>query len=181
MNLLKYSEGELFMDNTIRKSQNIDDRFLNFSLAEEEYCIQILQVREIMGKVDITALPQTPDFIQGVINLRGNIVPIIDLRLKFGLPFKEYDDRTTVIFVEIMFEGNQTLIGIVVDTIDEVINISKEKISNVPYINTKIKANYIEGIAETEEGIKIVLDINKVLTKDEFEVINEINKTSGKD
>ena len=164
------------MNNAARKTQNAGDRFLNFTLMDEDYCLEILKVREIMAQIEITNLPQTPDFIQGVINLRGNIVPIIDLRLKFGLPFKEYTDRSTVIFVELDFDGRNTLMGIVVDSIQEVINIPQEKISKVPYINTKIKANYIEGIAETEEGIKIVLDIDKVLTEDEFVMMDEMNQ-----
>ena len=163
------------MNNASRKTQNVSDRYLSFILKDEEYCLEILKVREIMGRVEITPLPQTPDFIQGIINLRGNIVPIVDLRLKFGLSFREYTDRTTVIFVELMFQGEQNLMGIVVDEIREVVNIPPDKISKIPYINTKIKSHYILGVAETEDGVNIALDIDKVLTEDEFIIVNEIN------
>lgn len=166
------------MNNTKRKMQNAEERYLHFTLMDEDYCLEVLKVREIIGKPEITPLPQTPEFIQGVINLRGNIVPIIDLRLKFELPFKEYTDRSTIVFVEVSPDEQKSLMGVVVDSIKEVVNIPKEKISNIPYINTRVKANYIKGIAETEMGIKIILDIDKVLTDDEFVMINKLNKDS---
>lgn len=151
-------------------------RFLSFVLSEEEYCIDILKIKEIMGMTNITEIPQTPDFIKGVINLRGQIIPIIDLRLKFDLQFQEYSDRTCIIVVEIDYQNEITLMGIVVDKIQEVINFPEEKISNVPYLNAKIKSEYIKGIAEAGDTIKIILDITKVLTEDEFVFINKIDK-----
>lgn len=151
-------------------------RYLNFKIMDEDYCIEILKVKEIMGMVEITNVPQTPDFIRGVSNLRGQIVPIIDLRLKFEMPFKEYTDRSSIIFVELYYEGRKTLMGLVVDTIHEVINIPAEKVSKVPYINARIKSDFIHGIAETPEGIKIILDIEKVLTLEEFVIIDQMNE-----
>ena len=155
-------------------------RFLSFVLCEEEYCIDILKIKEIMGMTDITEIPQTPGFIKGVINLRGQIIPIIDLRIKFDLPFQEYSDRTCIIVVEINYQDDITLMGIVVDKIQEVINLPEDKISNVPYINAKIKSEYIEGIAENDESIIIILDITKVLTEDEFVLLSKIDEKINK-
>jgi len=151
-------------------------RFLSFVLSEEEYCIEILKIKEIMGMTDITAVPQTPGFIKGVINLRGQIIPIIDLRLKFEMPAKEYSDRTCIIVVELTYQNELMYMGIVVDSIQEVINIPEEKISSVPYINAKIHSDYIKGIAETGDTIKIVLDIMKVLTDEEFVLVKDLDK-----
>ena len=145
------------MEITKRKTLT-GSRYLSFVLHDEEYCIEILKIKEIMGMTDITSIPQAPDFIKGVINLRGQIIPIIDLRLKFEMSYKDYTDRTCIVVVELNYEGEITLMGIVVDSIQEVINIPEENISKVPYINEKIKSDYIEGIAETQDKIKIVLD-----------------------
>ncbi len=143
-------------------------RYLNFSLDRESYCMEILKVRELMGMADITPLPQTPHFIRGVINLRGQIIPIIDLRLKFGLEFLEYHKRTSIIVVEVDIEGERMLMGLVVDSIQEVIAIPEEKIKVLPYINTRVRAEYIRGVADTPDGMKIVLDVHKILTDEEF-------------
>jgi purine-binding chemotaxis protein CheW len=163
------------MEITKRKMLN-GARFLSFILNQEEYCIEILKIKEIMGMTTITPIPQTPAFIKGVINLRGRIIPIIDLRLKFEMPYKDYLDRTCIVVVELDYNGQVNLMGIVVDTIQEVISIAKEKISDVPYINMKIKSEYIQGIAEAGDKIKIVLDITKVMTEEEFGTISQINK-----
>jgi purine-binding chemotaxis protein CheW len=161
------------MENSQRKG-SAKDRYLTFGLLDEEYCIEILKVKEIMGMLDITKVPQTPDFIKGVINLRGQIIPIIDLRTKFELPFKEYSERTCIIVVELLYNDVLTLMGMVVDSIKEVVSITDERVSKVPYLNAKIKSDYITGIAEIKEGVKIVLDIEKVLTEDEFVFMQNI-------
>jgi purine-binding chemotaxis protein CheW len=174
INIIKEERMEI----TKRKTM-IGSRFLSFVLHDEEYCIEILKIKEIMGMTEITMIPQTPEFIKGVINLRGRIIPIIDLRLKFTLPEKEYTDRTCILIVELTYEGELTLMGVVVDTIQEVVNIPEEKIARVPYINAKIKSEYIRGIAEAGDKIKIVLDITRVLTDEEFVLIKELDRQSA--
>lgn len=149
-------------------------RFLSFTLDREQYCLSIVNVKEIMGLIEITRIPQTPPFIRGVINLRGKIIPVIDLRLKFGLPERSYDERTCIIVVEFSYESETTLMGIIVDTTHEVINIPEEKISKMPYINAKIKSEYIRGVAETGDSIKIVLDIARVLSDEEFVLLKNV-------
>lgn len=158
------------MNNMKRKVMS-GKKFLSFILDSETYCLEIIRVKELLGLTSITAIPQTPDFIKGVINLRGQIIPIIDLRLKFGLPFLKYDKRTSVIVIELDFDGELILMGIVVDSITEVIGVEDENIKKIPYINAKIKSDFIKGVANTEDGIIILLDISKVLSEDEFVII----------
>ncbi len=155
------------MDN-YKKKTDTRDKYLSFMLFEEEYCIEILKVKEILGMMEITKVPQTPDYLKGVVNLRGLIVPITDLRIRFDFPPTEYSERTCIIVVEAISNGEMMLLGIAVDAINEVVGIPKNKISKVPYINAKIKTDYIVGITEVENSVKIILDIDKVLTEDEF-------------
>lgn len=154
------------------------ERFLSFVLNDEEYCIEIGRIREIMGMIPISKLPQTPAFIKGVINLRGRIIPIIDLRIKFDMAAIEYSDRTCIIVVDIPSDSEVVQMGVVVDTIQEVIGIPAEKISEVPYVNARVRSEYIKGIAEADKGIKIILDIAKVLSSTEFETIKTIKTTA---
>lgn len=154
-------------------------RFLSFILDNETYCIEIMKVKELMGLSGITHIPQTPPFVKGVINLRGQIIPVIDLRLKFGLEFVEYNKRTSVIVVEMSYEGDIMLMGVVADSISEVIGITDETIKKVPYINSKIKSEFIKGIANDACGIKIILDIEKILSEDEFVILKEAQDSGG--
>jgi purine-binding chemotaxis protein CheW len=158
-------QGGIKMEMTKRKLLN-GARFLNFSLSGENYCIDILKVKELMGMTPVIPLPKTPAFIKGVINLRGQIIPVIDLRLKFGLEFREYTKRTCIIVVEVAFSGENVLMGLVVDAIQDVVSIPEEKLSKIPYINARIKSEYIRAVADTPEGIKIVLDVLRVLNEE---------------
>jgi purine-binding chemotaxis protein CheW len=155
-----------------RRKLLIGARFLSFTLGSEAYCMEILKVKELMGMTEITPLPQTPEYIRGVINLRGQIIPIIDMRLKFGLPPEAYSKRTCIIVVELDYQGESMLMGLVVDSIQEVISIPEDKISKIPFINAKVRAEYIKGVANTAEGIKLILDVVKILSDDELAAIN---------
>ncbi len=137
-------------------------------LSSEEYGIGILKIREIIGMLPITAVPKTPAFIKGVINLRGKVIPVMDLRLRFGMEKTDYTERTCIIVVEIARESGNVMIGMVVDTVSEVLNIKPEEIEDTPMFGTDIKTDYILGIAKTEGGVKILLDIDKVLTDEEI-------------
>lgn len=152
----------------------VGTRFLSFAIENELYCMEILKVKELMGMTEITPIPQTPDFIKGVINLRGQIIPIIDLRLKFGMEFKTYTKRTSIIVVEVDYENEMMLMGMVVDSIKEVIGIPDDKVSKANYINSKIKADFIKGIANTPDGIAVILDVIKILNDDELNFLKGI-------
>ncbi len=152
---------------------SVGERYLSFVIDNENYCIDILKVKELLGMTTITPLPKTDNFIKGVINLRGQIIPIIDLRLKFGLEEIPYTKQTGIIIVEVSFSGEGMLMGIIVDRILEVINITEDNISKISYLNARIKAEYIRGIANTEDGIKIILDVLKILNSDELSLMKE--------
>lgn len=145
-----------------------EGKYLTFQLAEEGYGIGILKVREIIGMLPVTPVPQTPGFLKGVINLRGQVIPVVDLRLKFGLMEEEYTERTSIIVVEVKGQSNNIPIGIVVDTVSEVINIQAQEIEPAPTFGSSIDTNFILGMAKTEGGVKILLNIDQVLSAEEL-------------
>lgn len=138
-------------------------KYLTFSLAGEEYGIGILKIKEIIGMLSITTVPQTPDFVKGVINLRGKVIPVIDLRLRFGMEPMEYTDRTCTVVVEIEGTSSPVLMGIVVDSVSEVLNIKSEEIEDAPSFGTRLNTESILGMAKLEGSVKILLDIDRVL------------------
>jgi purine-binding chemotaxis protein CheW len=140
-----------------------EGKYLTFSLAGEEYGIGILKVREIIGMMTVTPVPQTPEFVKGVINLRGKVIPVIDLRLRFGLEATTYTERTCIIVVEIDGDSGSVPMGIVVDAVSEVLNIRGADIENTPTFGVKLNTDFILGMAKTGGGVKILLDIDKVL------------------
>lgn len=142
-------------------------KLLTFSLGSEGYGISILKVKEIIGMMDITPVPRTPDFIKGVINLRGKIIPVMDLRTKFGMNQQEYDERTCIIVVEVIMQGLQKLIGVVVDTVSEVVTISNDQIEPPPEYGTHAEHNSILGIGKIKDRVVIILDIDEIFICDE--------------
>ena len=153
-----------------RKREIEGGKFLTFHLKGEEYGLEILKVRDIIGLMDITHVPQTPEYVKGVINLRGQVIPVIDLRLKFSLQGNEYDKKTCIIVVSV----NDVLMGIVVDTVSEVMDIDSENIETTPSFGTALETDYILGMGKVEEKVKILLDIDKVLTLDEMVLIKNM-------
>ncbi|MDA8308070.1 MAG: chemotaxis protein CheW [Deltaproteobacteria bacterium] len=141
-----------------------EGKYLTFSLGEEEYGIGILKVKEIIGMMRITPVPQAPDFIKGVINLRGKVIPVIDLRLRFGMNETGYTERTCIVVVEIDNSGAKLHIGVVVDSVSEVLNIKGSDIEDPPSFGTTLSAECILGMAKTGGGVKILLDIARVLS-----------------
>lgn len=150
-----------------------EGKYLTFSLANEEYGIGILKIKEIIGMMPITTVPQTPDFVKGVINLRGKVIPVIDLRLRFGMPAIDYTERTCIIVVEIKGSTATVQIGIVVDSVSEVLNIKGEDIEDTPTFGMTLNTEYILGMAKMEGAVKILLDIDKVLSIDEISMIED--------
>lgn len=158
------------MENVEVRSER-EGKYLTFTLDQEEYGIGITKVKEIIGMIPITPVPQTPHFVKGVINLRGKVIPVIDLRLKFGLEPMEYNERTCIIVVEITGGGKKIPMGIVVDSVSEVLNIKGNDIEDTPNFGSRLETNYILGMAKTGDGVKILLDIDKVLTSEEFAAV----------
>jgi purine-binding chemotaxis protein CheW len=150
-----------------------EGKYLTFTLAEEEYGIGILKIKEIIGMLPITSVPQTPDFVKGVINLRGKVIPVMDLQLRFGMMSIDYTERTCIIVVEITGQTGTILVGIVVDAVSEVLNIKGDDIEKTPTFGTKLNTDYILGMAKMEGGVKILLDIDQVLSSDELSMLSE--------
>ena len=149
-------------------------KYLTFTLADEDYGIEILKVKEIIGMMPITTVPQTPEYLKGVINLRGKVIPVVDLRLKFGMPSQDYTERTCIIVVEIASESGSTMMGIVVDSVSEVVHIKNEDIEETPKFGSKLDTEYILGMAKSEGRVKILMDIDRVLTVQELSMAARI-------
>ncbi|MCP4266489.1 MAG: purine-binding chemotaxis protein CheW [Candidatus Brocadiaceae bacterium] len=158
------------MEGVSTKTKVSEGRFLTFVLNSEVYGIEILKVREIIGLMDITNVPQTPDYMKGVINLRGKVIPVIDLRLKFLMPEDEHTQETCTIVVEV----DSTSIGIIVDKVSEVMEIKGEEIEGTPQFGQGIDTNFIMGLGKTKDTIVILLDIAKVLSEEELAMVEEI-------
>jgi purine-binding chemotaxis protein CheW len=150
------------MDET--RSDGKMHQMVSFKLGTEEFGIDILEVQEIIKYQRITHVPQTPEFVEGVINLRGSVVPVIDLRKKFSLEAKEKDDRTRIVVVNI----NQKTIGVVVDTVEQVLRLSENQIEKPPDIGTGIVKEYLRGVGKLDQRLLIILHLDKILTSDEI-------------
>jgi len=149
-----------------------EGKYLTFSLAGEEYGIGILKVKEIIGLMTITPIPKTPEYIRGVINLRGKVIPVVDLRLKFGIQALADTERTCIIVAEIVAGGHKIFMGIVVDSVSEVLNIRTGEIEDTPNFGSKLDTAYIRGMAKINQSVKILLDIDKVMSEDELGNLN---------
>ena len=147
-------------------------KYLTFGLAEETYGLEILKVREIMGLMDITAVPRTPDFVKGVINLRGKVIPVVDLRLKFGMPEAEHTEETCIIVVNV----GTVEMGILVDKVSEVLNILGNEIEDTPSFGVDVDTDFILGMGKAHGQVTILLDIGKVLTREE---VAQLASTKG--
>lgn len=144
-------------------------KYLTFILAGEVYGLEILKVREIMGMMDITSVPRTPDFVKGVINLRGKVIPVIDLRLKFGMEAGELTEQTCIIVVDV---GGIEM-GIVVDKVSEVLDIPGEDIEDAPSFGVDMSTDFILGMGKAGGQVTILLDISRVLTGDDLASIGQ--------
>jgi purine-binding chemotaxis protein CheW len=145
-------------------------KYLTFILADEEYGLEILKVREIIGIMDITAVPQMPGYVKGVINLRGKVIPVIDLRLKFDLEPAEYTDQTCVVVVDV-----GALMGVIVDTVQEVLDIDAAQIDPPPSLGAAVDTSFVLGMGKVKDDVKILLDIDKVLSGQELEGLEALS------
>ena len=146
-----------------------EGKYLTFALGPEEYGLGILKVREIIGYMDITAVPQTPHHVKGVINLRGQVIPVIDLRAKFGMETTDVTDQTCIIVVETSQGQRKFSTGIVVDRVQEVLDIAGEDIEEAPQFGSSVNTDFILGMGKIGESVKILLDIDKVLEGTDFQ------------
>lgn len=148
-------------------------KYLTFKLDSEDYGIEILAVREIIGVIPVTRVPRMPDYVKGVINLRGKVIPIIDLRLKFGLNPVSYDKLTCIIVVQVTCGDISFQVGIVVDTVNEVLHFSENQLEPAPSYGSGLKTDFILAMGKVEGKVKILLDINKILSNEDVALIRE--------
>jgi len=164
---------ENFQKDHISDVENLGGKYLTFSLAGEEYGVGILKVKEIIGLLPITLVPRTPPFMKGVINLRGKVIPVVDLRRKFEMEDAKYTERTCIIVTEISSHGASILMGIVVDSVSEVLNIKGGEIEEAPTLGQNLDTEYILGMAKMNGGVKILLDIDRVMNGNELAEMTE--------
>lgn len=152
------------INNEIGNEDTLKGKYLIFSMGEENYGIEIRYITEIIGIQPITEVPEMEDYVKGVTNLRGKIIPVMDARLRFKKEEREYDSRTCII----VLDTNEVSVGLIVDSVAEVLTLNEEDIAPPPEIN-KIGRKYIKGIGKTEDGVKLLLDCQRLLTDDEID------------
>jgi purine-binding chemotaxis protein CheW len=155
---------------------DVVNKYLTFSIAEETYGIPITKVREVIRHEKITSVHDISAYMKGVINLRGKIIPVIDMRAKFGIEEKPYDDRTVFVIVDVAGAKEIFNFGMAVDSVHDVMNISNADIVSAPDVGLKLKSHYLLGIAKTEAGMLMVLNIDRVLTTDEVVDLSLVEK-----
>ena len=146
-------------------------QYLTFKLDEEVFALGIDKVREVLDYTSVTKVPQTPDFMRGVINLRGSVVPVVDMRLKFGMAKTEQTVNTCIIIVEINLEGETTVLGALADSVQEVLDLEPHQIEPAPKIGTKLRTEFIRGMGKRGEQFIIILDIDKVFSGEELSAV----------
>ena len=148
-------------------------QYLTFTLDEELFALDIAKVREVLDYTSITKVPQTPDFMRGVINLRGSVVPVVDMRSKFNMPLAETTVNTCIIIVEVEIDGDGTVLGAMADSVQEVLELAPEQIEPPPRIGSKLKTDFIKGMGKRDDHFVIILDIDKVFSASELSLVEE--------
>lgn len=146
-------------------------KYLTFNLMDEHYGINVDRILQIIAIPDITPIPKTPSFVKGVINLRGKIIPVIDLRSKFRLPVQDYNDRTSIVIIKVKLAETEIFIGVIVDKVLEVLDINQNDIEKTPKFGVQLDTEYILGMAKVKNKVVTLLNINKVLTEEELTLI----------
>jgi len=160
-----------------RKNMTTDpaqrSQFLTFKLGEEIFALDVVQVREILDVAPITKVPRSPEFMRGVINVRGSVVPVVDLRLKFGLPATQRTVDTRIVVMEIALDGEMSIIGSMADAVHDVMELDPSAIEEAPKIGAKWNTEFIKGIGKLGDRFIIILDVNKVFSADELAVVRK--------
>ena len=161
---------------------NIDgesSQFLTFILDDEAYGVEILRVQEIKGWTPVTRIPNTPDYMQGVLNLRGTIVPIVDMRMRFDLKHAEYTPITLVIVLSVKSDQGERVIGLVVDSVSDVIDVAAQDVKATPDFGTSLNTKFINGIATSNENMVMLLDVDKLLSVEEMSVLSQMSESGS--
>jgi purine-binding chemotaxis protein CheW len=154
-------------------------QYLTFRLAEETFAVDVARVREILDFTTITKVPQTPDFMRGVINLRGSVVPVVDMKLKFGMEETEKTVDTCIIVIEITIEGETTVVGALADKVEEVLELEPDQIELPPRIGMKLNTDFIRGMGKIGETFTIILDTDRIFSFDECTSLTELGESDA--
>jgi purine-binding chemotaxis protein CheW len=154
-------------------------QYLSFKLDEEEFALDISKVREVLDFTKITKVPQTPDFMRGVINLRGAVVPVVDLNKKFGIKDTDKTVNTRIIIGEVDIEGDNVVLGVLADSVHEVMDLEPENIEPAPRIGTRLNTDFIKGMGKREEEFVMILDIDKVFSIEELSLVSQTGPSTG--
>ncbi len=146
-------------------------QYLTFKLGDEVFAVDISKVREVLDFTTVTKVPRTPDFMRGVINLRGSVVPVVDMRLKFGMSETEKTVNTCIIIVEIALDNETTILGALADSVQEVIDLEPEQIEPAPRIGTRLKTEFIKGMGKKDDHFIMILDIDKIFSSEELAMV----------
>ncbi len=162
------------MSNDNENAKQEASRFLTFFISDEKYALNITHVREIIASMKITSVPKTPLYIKGVINLRGSVIPIVDVRLKFGMQEKKYDINTAIIINEI----DSVSIGFVVDRVEDVLSINNSDLTDAPRFGTSVDTSFIENVAEINSDVIMILNLKKIFEQDELVEVGSMQKSA---
>jgi purine-binding chemotaxis protein CheW len=177
MSTLRRGEGPMTGSATqTTKQESI--QYLTFILGEETFSLEIFRVREVLDYTIITSVPRMPAYVQGVINLRGNVVPIVDLRLKFGMPAISVTVNTCIIIVEAAVNGDSVVLGLLADSVQEVIELEPGSVQPAPRIGTRLDTGFIRGIGRQDDRFIIILDIDRVFSHDELDLVQDARNVS---
>ncbi len=149
-------------------------QYLTFKLADEIFALDICQVREVLDYTCVTRVPQTPEFMRGVINLRGSVVPVVDMRVKFGMSAIDKGVNTCIIIVEVAVDGETTVLGAMADSVEEVLDMEPDQIEPAPRIGTKLNIEFLRGMGKRDERFIMILDIDKVFSTTELVVVKGV-------
>ncbi len=154
-------------------------QYLSFKLDDEVFALDIWKVREVLDYTEITKVPKTPEFMKGVINLRGGVVPVVDMRLKFGLPEAEKTVNTCIIIIEVTVDGETTVLGALVDSVQEVLDLEPGQIEPAPRIGTRLRTDFIRGMGKRDNRFLMILDIDKIFSADELAIVENTGTLVG--
>lgn len=154
-------------------------QYLTFRLDEEVYALDIGKVREVLDLTTITKVPRTPEFMRGVINLRGSVVPVVDLRIKFGMSKTEKTVNTCIIIVEVTIDNETTILGALADSVQEVMDLEPDHIEPAPKIGTRLNTEFIKGMGKKDNRFVIILDIDKIFSTDELALVQKTQTDAG--
>ena len=163
----------------VTKSEDINHlvgKYLTFELKTEMYGLDVMQIMQIIGIPEITPIPRTPEFVKGVINLRGKIIPVIDLRIRFALDQEDYTEETAIIIVEVNEEAGKINIGMIVDKVADVLDIGSEEIERTPSFGVNVESDFILGMAKVKSKIVTLLNISQILTSEEFVELKSLSE-----